>query len=684
MNRTNTRRTAKSPASFREKMQRLFRRTPRRGTVRRGTAIENPLCLVWNLLLVYIVFMACRIVFLFVNLSYFPDLTPSGLWLIFRGGLLFDTSGLLYANLLYIVLMLLPLHKKENPAYRLAAKCVFIVCNALCVIANLADTVYFTYTNRRTTSTVFSEFSHESNLPAIVGHELVAHWYLVLLAVLFVFFLWRAYRTPRDAGINRRWTYYPLHTLYLAAAVPLVVFGIRGGVGRAVRPITVSNANQYVTHPIETALVLNTPFSLIRTIGKAVFHDPAYYSDPAELAAVFNPERRPAAGQGPFRKKNVVVFIVESFGREYIGALNRGLDGGTYRGFTPFVDSLLARSLSWEDSFSNGRKSIDGMPSILSSIPMFVEPFFLTPASLNTVGGLARSLQEKGYHTAFFHGAPNGSMGFEAFARATGFREYYGKTEYDADPNYGGEADFDGTWAVWDEPFLQFFCDRMSEFREPFATAVFTASSHHPFKVPAEYEGKLPEGTLPIHRCIAYTDHALRRFFEKASRQPWYKNTLFVLTADHPNQNSHQEYQTDLGGFRVPILFFAPGDTALCGKRPGIAQQIDIFPTVMGYLRYDRPYLSFGCDLLHTPPEQTYAVNYLNGIYQYIKGNFLLQFDGQRTTGVYDYRHDPQLRQNLAGQVPVQGIMEREVKAIIQQYMERMIEDRLTVKETSP
>lgn len=679
MNRKPYRHTAKSPASFREKLQHFFRKAPQRRRPQRGTPLENPLCLLWNLLLVYIVFMACRIVFLIVNLSYFPDLTASGLWLILKGGLMFDTSALLYANLLYIVLMLLPLHKKENPTYRLVAKCIFVVCNGLCVVANIADTVYFTYTNRRTTCTVFNEFSNESNLPTIVGHEIAAHWYLVLLAALFIFGLWRFYRTPRDTNINKHWVYYPLHTLYLAAAVPLVVFGIRGGVGSAVRPITVSNANQYVAHPVETALVLNTPFSLIRTIGKAVFYDPAYYSDRREMAAIFNPEHMPRAGQGAFRPKNVVVLIVESFGREYIGAFNRHLDGGTYRGFTPFIDSLLQRSLTWDDSFSNGRKSIDGMPSVLSSIPMFVEPFFLTPASLNTLGGLARSLGEKGYYSAFFHGAQNGSMGFEAFARATGFKDYFGRTEYDADPNYGGERDFDGTWAIWDEPFLQFFCDRMSEFREPFVTAIFTASSHHPFKVPAEYEGHLPKGTLPIHRCIAYTDHALRRFFEKASRQPWYRNTLFVLTADHTNQSCHSEYQTDLGGFRVPILFFAPGDTALTGRSQAIAQQIDIYPTILGYLNFDRPYLAFGCDLLHTPEEQTYAVNYLNGIYQYVKGNFLLQFDGQRTTGFYDYHADPMLKENRVGQVPVQGVMEREVKAIVQQYMERMIEDRLVV-----
>ena len=640
--------------------------------------LENPLSLVWNLLLVYAVYFVCRVVFLLANLSYFPDLTFSGLVRIFRGGLLFDTSALLYTNLLYIVLMLLPLHIKENAAYRTTTKWIFLATNALCIVANLADTVYFAYTNRRTTSTIFDEFSREGNLGSIIGRELVAHWYLTALALLLFFLLWRCYRTPQGKKTKALWTYYPVQSACLIAAVPFVVFGLRGGIGAAVRPIAVSNANQYVEHPIETALVLNTPFSLIRTIGKAVFRDPGYYKDEKELASVFDPVRMPRKDAPAFRAKNVVVLIVESLGREYIGTLNRDLDGGKYRGDTPFLDSLMAEGLTFEYAYGNGRKSIDGMPSVLSSIPMFVEPFFLTPASLNRVGGIADALGGKGYYTAFFHGAPNGSMGFEAFARATGFRHYFGRTEYEADARYGGSADFDGTWAIWDEPFLRFFCDKMSEFPQPFVTSVFTASSHHPFAIPEEYEGRFPEGTKPIHKCIGYTDHALREFFRKASHEPWFEHTLFVLTADHTNQSDHAEYQTDLGSFRVPLLFYAPGDTLLRGRSKAVAQQIDVLPTVLGYLNYDRPYVAFGCDLLHTPEEATYCVNYLNGVYQYVKGNFLLQFDGQRTVALYDYRNDPLLRKNLIGQIPIQGIMERELKAIIQQYMVRMISDRLT------
>jgi len=392
-----------------------------------------------------------------------------------------------------------------------------------------------------------------------------------------------------------------------------------------------------------------------------VFVVPRYFESEDELEKIYSPVH---AGSGNacdtcvYNKKNVVILIVESFGREYIGALNKELEGGKYQGYTPYVDQLIGKSTTFKYSYCNGRKSIDGMPSILCSIPMFVEPFILTPASMNDFTGLAGLLGEEGYETAFFHGAQNGSMGFQAFARKTGFQKYFGRTEYEAAK---GTDDFDGTWAIWDEPFLQYYAEEMSRMKEPFMTAVFTASSHHPFEIPEKYKTIFPDGPLEIHKCIRYTDMAIGKFFETARRQKWFENTIFVLTSDHTNMSDHKEYQTDLGGFCSPIIIYDPQkpEGEILDK---IAQQIDIMPTVLGMLGYQKPYLAFGIDVLNTPAEDTWAVNYLNGVYQYVKHGEVIQFDGKegvRREGVRSKE------------------MERELKAIIQQYMERMTQDRL-------
>ena len=631
-----------------------------------------------NLLIAYVVYFLARLIYFFENYSYFSqNLSFSHVLEMLRGGLVFDTSAILVTNIPYIVLMLFPIHYKESAIYQKLCRAVFLIINGLALAINLCDAVYFRFTMRRTTTTVFSEFANEENLGGVFLKETINHIYLL---VLFVVMVWAMYRLYRMTGLKHKeltWWHYDLATLLsLAALAPFVVAGIRGGFATAVRPITISNANQYVDRPTDAALVLNTPFSLYRTIGKAVFVVPEYYQNEAEMASVFTPIHVPNDSV-PMTQKNVVVLIVESFGREYIGALNGTLENSRYRGYTPCVDSLIAKSITFSHSYCNGRKSIDGMPSILSSIPCFVEPFFLTPASMNHVSGIASLLVGEGYQTAFFHGAQRGSMGFQAFARSTGFQAYYGREDYDEDTRFGGDADFDGMWAIWDEPFLQYYAAKMSEMKEPFMTAVFTASSHHPYAIPEKYKEVYPEEGLTIHKCIRYTDMAIGRFFQEASRQPWFKNTIFVLTSDHTNQSDHMEYQTDLGGFCSPIIIYEPGVTDQQPEmQQKIAQQIDILPTLMGRLHYPKPYFAFGIDVLNTPAEQTWAVNYMNGFYQYVKHGHVIQFDGQKTTAAYALT-DSLMQNNLVNQLPEQPQMEREVKAIVQQYMERMTQDRL-------
>lgn len=616
---------------------------------------SQTLAVLWNVLLVYVVYMIGRLAYYVENLQYFNFSFDT-----IRGGLLFDTSAIVYTNALWIVLMLLP-WRMDKPC-----KWLFMTVNGLALAMNLADSVYFQYTMRRTTSTVFSEFSNEGNLGSIFGTEFLNHWYLVLLFAIIMFALWRLYAIPQR--------YHKANLATFLIAIPLCIAGARGGFTGAVRPITISNANQYAQRPTDAALILNTPFAILRTIDINEFTIPDYFDNEAELEAIYTPIHNAIRTNSTnFSKKNVVILIIESFGREYIGALNHDLDGGQYKGYTPCVDSLIAHSTTFRYSFCNGRKSIDGMPSILSSIPMFIEPFFLTPASMNDYTGLAGILAEEGYQTAFFHGAQNGSMGFEAFAKKTGFQYYYGRTEYET---AHGTDDFDGTWAIWDEPFFQYYAEEMSKMKQPFMTAIFSASSHHPFAIPDKYKQQFPEEHLPIQKCIRYTDMALGRFFATARKQPWFQNTIFVLTSDHTNQSDHAEYQSDLGGFCSPIIIYDPSQPE--GHiEDKVAQQIDILPTVLGMLRYQKPYFGFGIDVLNTPTDETWAVNYLNGIYQYVRYGYVLQFDGTNTKGIYKL-DDRIMLHNLVGKVPQQSQMERELKAIIQQYMMRMTKNRLT------
>ena len=633
--------------------------------------------LLCNLLEVFVLFTLTRLVFVWCNSSLYADHMSAGyLFQLLLAGLHFDRTAILYLNSWMILLFLLPLHWKENNrvVFRIA-RILYVVVNFIGIAANLCDCAYFPFTGKRTTFDVFREFSNEGNFITIFLHAALPYWYLFIVAALLVWVLWKLFVTPEiklGKGWQNLWSYYVGGVILLAVSAGLTVAGIRGGFTTAVRPITMSNANQYVDHAIDAGIVLNTPFCIFRSISHSAFVEPDYMSM-EEAEKLYSPVHEPSDSV-QFRKMNVVILILESFGKQTMA-----------RGYMPFVEELSKKALSFEYSYATGRKSIDGMPSVLASIPSFVEPFFLTQASLNDISGIAGELTKyKGYSSAFFHGAQNGSMGFQAFAKSSGFQKYYGRTEYNQDPRYHGDEDFDGTWAIWDEEFLQYYCDKMSEMKQPFVTSVFTASSHTPYDLPERYKQRFPPTDPGIFAVTAYSDNAVRLFFEKAKKQPWYNNTLFVLTADHAQPYPvDPAFKSDIGRYKVPIVFFAPGMPELMTgvDRDRIISQADIMPTVLGILGYDHPYVAFGEDVLHTEAKQTCAFNYLNesACYQYLQGDWMLQFDGEKVVHAYEFKKDTLQKHDVKERCPKE--YEQRLKSVIQQYMHRMNHNQLVFKK---
>ena len=627
-----------------------------------------------NLLLVMAIYTLSRVFFYWINIDLYPNLDNAHLIEMVMGGWRFDLTALLYLNSLYILLILLPLpvQIRNNEQYIRVTNYSFYIPNIIGLIANTMDMVYVRFTDRRTTCTLFTEFQNDGNLAQIILQAAGQYWYVTLFGIAIIALLIVASRkTWQIKTPSRTWMYYLANSALMVVSIYFVVIGIRGGFGKYTRPITISNAMQYANTPQETAILLNTPFSLMKSLENTTYIHPHYFSN-EEAEAIFSPihideiEKNERLG-----KTNVVIVILESFSKEYIGFYNRHMDG--YRGYTPFLDSLLAHSVTYTHSFASGRKSIDAMPSVLSSIPMLIEPYIVTPYSTNAVSSLAACLRDEGYTTAFFHGAPNGSMGFQAYARSAGFEQYFGMDEYD------GIDAFDGTWAIWDEEFLQYYAQRMNQMQEPFITAVFTASSHHPFRVPERYEGVFPQGNKPIHPCVGYTDHALRKFFAYAQQQAWYENTLFVITADHTNQVSLPEYATAKGLFEVPIAFYSPQWSQGEVHEQSAVSQTDIMPSVLAYLGYQKPFFAFGENILTNEKLHPWAICYNHPAYQLLSDSLLLQFDGQNTYAVYNYQNDPRLQNNIANEIDYSAI-ERYLRAYIQQYIYRLTTNQLTIK----
>lgn len=220
---------------------------------------------------------------------------------------------------------------------------------------------------------------------------------------------------------------------------------------------------------------------------------------------------------------------------------------------------------------------------------------------------------------------------------------------------------------------------KMNDFEEPFITTAFTASSHHPFAIPERYKEKFPDdGQNPMHKCIKYTDNALRQFFNSARSQSWYNNTIFVITADHASSlSTHEEYKTEFGHFRIPILFFDPSEEMPRGCLDGVVQQIDIMPTLLGWLGYDKPFFAFGENMLNTKAKDSWAMNW-DHYPQFITEDYLLTHNGHSSTGLYRYREDPFMRKNLISEeTQLADSMSLRLEAFMQTFFMRMQNDSI-------
>jgi phosphoglycerol transferase MdoB-like AlkP superfamily enzyme len=610
-----------------------------------------------RLVILLALYQLCRISFLIFNNSFFSNFSFAEIAKVFFYGFRFDFSAIVITNFLFIFLHLVPWKIYFTKTYQVILTILFLLVNIPALLLNCIDLEYFKYQGKRTTADLFSLFGMGEDMKNTIPQMLRDFWYVLLVLLVIVLigiFLYNRTKTTKpvklDYGIMPWMVIFPLLSLFALLW--------RGGI--QYKPIGIMTAAQHTSAQL-VPLVLNTPFTVIRTLGKVILEDPEYFSE-AESKKYFNKEHHYRKNE-PFKPLNIVFIILESFSSEYIGGFNNG------KGYTPVLDSLMQHSLVYTNTYANAKKSIDGIPAIIAAMPTLMPGSYITSPyngnKLNSIGGI---LKNKAYSSGFFHGGNNGTMGFDNFALITGFDKYYGRNEY-------GNGDYDGNWGVFDEPFYYFFADNLNKMKEPFVCSFFSLSSHHPYSLPSHLHNKFHTGTLPIHESIRYADYAMGKFFEKVKNERWYNNTLFIITSDHTGPSEKPYYQTKAGIFKIPLLYYYPGGE-LKGTRSEVTQQTDIVPSVLDFINYDLPFVAFGNSVFNSD-EPRFAMNYTGEVYQIFDNNNLLQFDGQFVTGLYQYKNDSLLQSRVPGN-QTNTNLEFLAKSVIQQYNRAMIYNKLT------
>ena len=641
--------------------------------------------LITRLSIALLAYPVCKIIFFLFNHRFFSDVSFLELLPMLFYGLRFDIAAVCLVNVPFVAFHIVPFGFARKKWYRKILKMLFLAVNSTAVLADCVDASYFEFTHKRTTADFFDLFGLGSDISTLLPHYVRDFWYVLLIWIALIAIINYLYDKTSGIGRMEGWKHAEVASSSLPAfqflpravswtilntlLVGAMIIGFRGGL--QLRPIMAINASEYVSAQ-HIPLVVNSTFSIMKSADLERLEEKKFFSE-IELRGMIDPIHHPGSSPSastipPGQSTNVLIIILESFSKEYIGALSGK------KTYTPFLDSLIKEGLVFDNAFANGKKSIEGIPAILAGIPSLMNESYITSTYCsNNFTSIANSLAEMGYSSAFFHGGTNGTMGFDAFAGAAGFDKYYGRKEYN------NEKDYDGAWGIWDEEFFRYTEKKVSEMKEPFLASLFTLSSHHPYNIPGKYKKRFPPGDLPIHRSIEYSDYSLRKFFNAAAREKWFQHTLFILTADHTGPAADKFYSTGTGLFRVPILLYNPG-APLKGVDHTVAQHIDILPTVLNYLHYNRNFFAYGNDLLDTA-RFGYAINYLNDVYQLIEKDHLLQFDGSDPIGLFKYKTDSLQQEDLLGRdTATARQMVRKLEAIIQDHNYRMIHNQLTAE----
>jgi phosphoglycerol transferase MdoB-like AlkP superfamily enzyme len=627
--------------------------------------------LLTRLALLFAVFSAARVLFFLCNRELFSSFSVSEIVTTFIAGIRFDAVAIAVFNAPVWVFWSIPHKVHSNKILNTLAEVWFVGINLLAMLVNVADAKYFAFTMRRFSRISTDQLVMLQEDPSIYVDMLLRYWHVVLVGIALacvICVIPFKLSLVRKSTCARKRDY-----VFFLLSLCIFVICVRGGWQR--RPLRPADTNIYAKNPQLAPLANNSAFNAFY-ITKKLHSEPLtllrYFGSENEKLIQFSPRHECTKSNtftSKFKGKNVFIIILESFSSEYVGALDRQFKDPDSSTFTPFLDALIQRSYVF-DGFANGLTSIDALTSVVLGVPRLMDcPYIKSEYSENAMLPLIKILKADGYDTVFFYGGQRNSCNFNSIRTKAQMDRYYCKDDYP-----GPSSNITG-WGVYDDEFFQFIADKINQLNTPFLSVLFTLSSHHPYVYPEKLHGMFPKDrdNEPLPELIAYTDYALQKFFETAEKMDWYKNTIFVLVADHTSARRQKYYCGGLGKYSIPLMFFDPNGE-LVGKSNDVAQQIDIMPSILDLVGHDHSYFSFGHSLFD-PNVPKFSISHDGNFYQMITRDFVFQFDGKEVVGLYQ-RSDHCLERNLVNDRNYDAElrdMKESMQAFLQWYTESII-----------
>lgn len=547
----------------------------------------------------------------YLYLNDFVDATVSNpVWPAFVRGLWLDNVAVCYVMVLPYVLLLfvssiIPFFNKY--VWRTVVS-VVIATLSVVIALQAANLQYFKYFSNVINSSIF-EWTEEAGTAVTMILEEPSYWVLIIcglsLIALFAIFIWKQSEKTLAGLLTEKTVVNYVDRLKIFAVsvvvIGLCMFGIRGRMGY--NPIKVSAA-YYCDDYFLNRLGVNAAFNLLNTYidsnrrenrgldlmdGETAVREvrrdmqegssDLFVADSLSLQR--HSKRDSSAVFADGEKPNVVIVLMESMSAKLMRHFGCDVT------MTPFLDSLWNESLSFENFYSVGNHTNQGIYSTLYGFPTVLSRNAMKGTDIPTYYGMPNVFAEHGYSTSFYMTHESQYDNMNAFLRTNGFKHIRSQEDYPRDSVVN-------SFGVSDGFLFNYALKELQTMQQPFFTVLLTISNHPPYVVPDWFEA---HGWDPEYAIILYADYCLKQFFEGMKRSGLYENTVFVFVADHGKIVGRPECEVAESFNHIPLIIHSPRIEKKIEK--SFCCQTDIQTILFSLLGMEYDNVGFGCDVLN-------------------------------------------------------------------------------------
>jgi phosphoglycerol transferase MdoB-like AlkP superfamily enzyme len=551
-------------------------------------------------------FLIFRIIFFFTITSNSEIETKniSRIFKAFQIGLQFDSvvMGYILALPAITLLIIAVFFEKKEGIYQRINQYIFTLVFLAFFICSV-DIPYFRYNSSRLSAIIFNWANNAGIVINMILEEKSYFVFIFVFILLFTTYLFIVKKILKKLKALASGTFdKKTIVLYSAVSLLLIFMAIRG---RLDNPIKI-NHSFFCNNSFYNQLGLNPVFTLFKSLDNnrllkilddevAINNIKKYLNLPASNNYTSAIARPVISGKDPSRL-NVILVIMESMSAEKTGHF------GNPNHLTPFLDSLAKVSYCFENVYSAGKHTYNGIFSTLYSYPAVLSEHLMSAMEIKKFSGFPGILKKEGYETIYFttHSEIFDNVG--VFLPANHFNKVFSQKNYD-------EKKIQSTFGIPDHELFDYAIHKIDKFNKtkpPFFATLMTVSDHAPFIIPKAIAFQ-PKAKKINEKIVEYADWSLKRFFISASKKEWFKNTVFIFVADHGGLVGKNTYEIPISYHHIPLLIYCADSSIVKPMQfNDFGCQIDIFPTVMGILNYSYVNNTLGIDLLKEKRKYSY------------------------------------------------------------------------------